>query len=40
MEYEVYIGCNILGTVLVLLIFFFHFAAGETPPEVQSIKEE
>jgi len=29
MEFEIYLACNIVGSVIMLLIFAYHYSAGE-----------
>jgi hypothetical protein len=40
MEYEIYLLCNILGSIIVLLIVLFHFVEADKKEKSKVIKED
>ncbi|CEM40140.1 unnamed protein product [Vitrella brassicaformis CCMP3155] len=34
MEYEVYLGVNLIGAAVMVLIFFFHYVASDPPKDL------
>lgn len=40
MEYEIYLFCNILGAIIVLLIVLFHFVEADKKIKTKGIEEE
>jgi hypothetical protein len=37
MEYEIYLLCNILGSIIVLLIVLFHFVEADKKEKTKAI---
>ncbi len=40
MEYEIYLFCNVLGAIIVLIIVLFHFVEADKKINTKAIEED
>jgi len=40
MEYEIYLFCNVLGAIIVLIIVLFHFVEADKKTKTKSLNED
>ena len=40
MEYEIYMFCNVLGSIIVLIIVLFHFVEADKKIKTKAINED
>lgn len=40
MEYEVYLACNVLGVIAIILTFFYHYVAAKPPESFDQVPRQ